>query len=192
MLEESIALMRELWNGQLTTHHGRYYEVENARLYSCPEQPPPIYVSAFGPSALRVAAQIGDGLVTTRADADMVRKYRELGGRGPAIAATKLCWAEDEAVARKTAHRLWATECLPGQLNQELALPSHFGAAAELVTEDMVAEAIPCGPDPDKHAESIAKYVDAGFDEIYINQVGDDQAGFLHFYETELAPRINR
>lgn len=190
MLEEAVAVMRELWKGHLTTHHGRHYTVETARIYSCPDEPPPVLVSAFGPAALDVAARIGDGLVTTQPDPEMVRQYKEKGGKGKIIAATKICWGEDEGAARKTAHRLWATESLPGQLAQELALPSHFEQGASIVTEDMVAASISCGPDPEQHAASINKYVDAGFDEVYVNQIGDEQDGFFRFYEKELRSRL--
>jgi G6PDH family F420-dependent oxidoreductase len=119
-----------------------------------------------------------------------VERYRAGGGSGPTVAAVKVCWDSDEERARKQAHALWPTDCLPGQLNQELAMPAHFEQASSLVTEDMVAEKIPCGPDPDRHAESIRQYVDAGFDEIYINQVGDNLDGFLEFWDSELQGRI--
>ena len=69
-------------------------------------------------------------------------------------------------------------------------MPSHFNSAAELVTEDMIAESVSCGPDPDRHADAIKKYVDAGYDEIYISQIGDDQDGFLKFFDTELRRRL--
>jgi G6PDH family F420-dependent oxidoreductase len=190
MLEEAVLVMRELWTGSLVNHRGPYYRVDNARLYSCPDEPPPVYVSAFGSEALEVAARIGDGLVTTSPDPEMIASYREQGGLGPVIGAVKICWSEEESQARKTVHRLWPTECLPGQLNQELALPSFFESASELVTEDMVADAITCGPDPDRHAGAINKFVEAGFDEIYVNQVGDDQEGFFSFFETELRHRL--
>jgi hypothetical protein len=79
---------------------------------------------------------------------------------------------------------------MPGQLSQELALPSHFEQASQLVTEDKLAETMPCGPDPERHLAGIRQYLDAGFDEIYISQIGDDQAGFFDFYRRELAPRL--
>ena len=79
---------------------------------------------------------------------------------------------------------------MAGQLSQELALPSHFEAASQLVTEDMVAESITSGPDPERHVEAIEKYIEAGYDEIYIAQVGDDQEGFLNFFAKELRPRL--
>jgi G6PDH family F420-dependent oxidoreductase len=190
MLEEAVEVMRRLWSGGLVTHHGRFYTVDNARLYSVPESPPPVAVSAFGSDSLALAARIGDALVTTQPDGDMVQSFRELGCNGPVIGAVKVCWSEDEAQARKVAHDLWATELLPGQLNQELPLPKHFREGASLVTEDMVAEKVTCGPDPELHVAAISAYLDAGFDEVYVNQIGEDQSGFCDFYRKELAPRL--
>ena len=64
---------------------GSIAAVDNARIYSRPDTPPPIAVSAFGPEALEVAARIGDGFITTGPDAELVRSYRQQGGRGPTI-----------------------------------------------------------------------------------------------------------
>jgi G6PDH family F420-dependent oxidoreductase len=164
--------------------------VENARLYSLPDSPPPVAVSSFGPESLEVAVAVGEALVTTEPDAAVVERYRRQGGTGPTVAAVKVCWGEDEHQARASAHRLWATECLPGQLNQELPTPAHFQQAAQLVTEDMVAEQISCGPDPERHVKAIAAYLEAGFDEIYVNQIGPQQGEFLKFFENELRPRL--
>ena len=190
MLEEAVAVIRLLWQGTLSNHRGDHYTVENARIYSCPESPPPIVVSAFGPAAVHVAARIGNGLVTTSPDAAMVDDYRAQGGTGPAIAAMKVCWDSDEDRARKQAYKLWPTEGVPGQLSQEFPMPAHFEQAASIVTEDMVAQAVPCGPDPERHARAISKYLDAGFDELYINQIGSNQAGFIEFFEKEIRRRL--
>ena len=192
MLEEAVAVIRALWTGKTISHHGRHYTVENARIYSCPDTPPPIAVSAFGERSTKLAARIGDGLVTVTPDGDMVRRYRDGGGKGPVLGAVKVCWDTDEARARKLAHEVWATEALPGQLNQELAMPTFFEAAASLVTEEMVADQVACGPDPERHIRAISAYLDAGFDQIYVNQIGPDQRGFLDFYERELGPRLER
>jgi G6PDH family F420-dependent oxidoreductase len=190
MLEEAVEVIRQLWEGRLVNHHGEFYTVENARLYSIPDAPPPLAVSAFGPTAAEVAARIGDGLITVSPDTELLRKYRAGGGSGPSIAGVKVCWDQDEKRARKLAHELWPTECLPGQLNQELPLPSHFAAAAEVVSEDMVADALACGPDPERHVKAISAYLEAGFDEVYVNQIGPDQEGFYDFYVRELQPRL--
>jgi hypothetical protein len=71
-----------------------------------------------------------------------------------------------------------------------LALPSHFEAAAANVTEEVIAERVTCGPDPEKHVGAVNKYLEAGFDEVYINQIGPDQEGFFRYYERELRPRL--
>ena len=73
-----------------------------------------------------------------------------------------------------------------GEIGQELPLPRHFEKAASTVSRDDIAEVIVCGPDPDRHREGIQKFVDAGFDHVYIHQVGPDQTGFLRFFEREL------
>jgi len=190
MLEEAVTVMRELWRGGVVNHRGRHFTVENARIYSCPDDAPPIRISAFGPRALRLAAKIGDGFVTTRPDRAVVREYRRQGGKGPTVAALKVCWDADETTARKLAFQLWPTEGLSGQLSQELPMPAHFEQAAAVVTEEMVADAVACGPDPERHARAISEYLEAGFDEVYVSQIGPDLGGFLSFYDSELRRRI--
>jgi G6PDH family F420-dependent oxidoreductase len=190
MLAEAVELMRSLWEGDIVTRHGEHYTTENARIYTTPPQPLPVLVSAFGPEAAEMAAEIGDGFVSTSPDGDLLERYRQLGGTGPALATTKACWGPDEEEARKTAHRLWASSSVPGESSQELSMPSHFEQAAEIVTPDHVAEKIPCGPDPDRHAEALRQYVDAGFDEVHISQVGGDQEGYLRFLTEEVLPRL--
>jgi G6PDH family F420-dependent oxidoreductase len=190
MLEEAVEVIRKMWAGGYVNHHGRYYTVEGARLFSRPETPPPVLVSGFGPEAIELAGRIGDGYVNTSPEEEAIERYRKAGGKGPAVVACKVCWASDEGTARKLAHDRWKSSGVPGQLNQELAMPAHFEMASELVTEDKVAESISCGPDPDVHAAAIRKYVDAGYDEVFIAQVGDDQRGFLDFFHRELRPRL--
>lgn len=190
MLEEAVEIIRGLFEGGLYSHHGPYFTVETARLYSLPEAPPPILVSGFGERSIAGAARFGDGFVTTKPLAEHVKAYREAGGTGVALAATKVCFAEDEAVARRTAFELWPTEALSGELSQELPLPRHFANAASVVTEDMVAEIVPCGPNPELHLESLRRYLDAGFDELFINQIGDDARGFFEFFNAELRPKL--
>ncbi|MBV8446074.1 MAG: TIGR03557 family F420-dependent LLM class oxidoreductase [Candidatus Dormibacteraeota bacterium] len=190
MLEEAVTLMREMWRGGLVSHHGRHYTVANARLYSVPDDPPPVLVSAFGPKAAATAARIGEGLVTTSPAQDVIAEYRRLGGRGSVVAAVKVCWAESRDEAVRTVYRLWRTEGLHGQLAQELPMPLHFAQATELVSEDAVAEAIPCGPEPDAYIAAIGKYRDAGVDELFINQIGKQQDGFLRFMREEIATAV--
>jgi G6PDH family F420-dependent oxidoreductase len=190
MLEEAIEVIRRLWTGEMIDHDGEHYVVENARIYTLPAQAPKILVSGFGPKAIEVAARIADGFITTQPAADDIRAYRDHGGSGITQAGVKVCWHEDERQAVKIAHRYWRNQFIPGQLAQDLPTPTHFEQASELVTEDMVAEKVACGPDPERHAAAVREYLDAGFDEVYVAQMGPDQEGMIHFYEREVLPRL--
>jgi len=190
MLAEAVDIMKELWRGDVVTRRGIHYTVENARIYTRPDEPIPVPVSAFGPKATEIAAQIGDGFMTTSPDEENLGRYRELGGTGPSQAGLKVCWGPNEAECRTRAFELWKSSGVPGQLSQDLPMPSHFEQASELVTEDMVADKIACGPDPERHVAAIRPYIDAGFDELYLGQVGVDQDGFFEFFRTEVERRL--
>ncbi|HEV8640866.1 MAG TPA: hypothetical protein VGV13_07205 [Methylomirabilota bacterium] len=59
-----------------------------------------------------------------------------------------------------------------------------------MIDEDAVAEAVICGPDPERHVEAIRKHVQAGYDQVCVHQIGPDQDGFLAFYEREVPPKV--
>jgi G6PDH family F420-dependent oxidoreductase len=180
--------MRALWQGGQHSHHGRHYTVENARLYDLPEQPPPVLVSGFGPKATKLAARIGDGYCTTSPDKDAIDLYRSEGGKGPVQAGTKVCFMADEDKARATAHRLWPNEALPGELAQVLPTPAHFEQACELVTPDMLVT--PVGPAIETHVASLNQYLEAGVDELFVQQIGPDQDAFFDTWAPEVLPRF--
>lgn len=190
MLEEAIEVMRMLWTGDQITWQGKHYTVDRARIYTLPEGAIEVPVSAFGPKATELAARVADGFVTTSPDDKLLGMYRDAGGKGPSMAGVKVCWAPTEEEGVETAHRLWRTSSVSGELSQELPAPAHFEQAAELVTREKVAESVPCGPDPERHVEVIRPYLEAGFDELYVSQMGDRQAEFLEFWDKEVVPRL--
>jgi G6PDH family F420-dependent oxidoreductase len=190
MLEEAVELIRRLWGGEVVNHRGRHYRVEHARLYTLPDEPPPILVSGFGPKATDLAARIGDGYCITMPDAELISRFRSGGGAGkPVQAGIKVCYGQDEAEARRTVHELWPNETLPGELAQVLPTPEHFEQAVELVTEEMTGEAVPCGPDLERHAEAIQEFAEAGVDELYVHQIGGGHEQFFEAYAREILPR---
>lgn len=191
MLEEAVGVIRKLFSGKEVSHHGQYFTVENARLYTLPSQPVPIYVSGYGPQAAGLAGRIGDGFQCTMPDAELVSQFREGGGSGkPTQAGFKVCHAPTKEDGLRTAHSLWANEQLPGQLGQTLPRPSDFEQASSLVPESAVAESVPCGPDAKPYIERIREFAAAGFDEVYIQQIGPDQDRFFDFWESEIAPEF--
>ena len=191
MLEEAVEVIRALFGGGQVEHYGRHYTVENARLYTLPDEPPPIMVAAAGPKAAELAARIGDGLVGIAPESELIETFESAGGGGkPKIGQLHVCWAEDEGEARRTALERWSNEGLGGELTQELPTPAHFEQAASTVREEDICGTISCGPEVDQYTESIQQYLDAGYDHLYFHQIGDDQEGFFAFAERELLPRL--
>jgi G6PDH family F420-dependent oxidoreductase len=191
MLEEAVEVIRTLWRGGMRSHHGRHYTVENARIYDLPERLPPIVISGFGPKSIGLAARIGDGYCTTMPDQEAVALFRDAAGpQKPVLGGMKVCLDEDVDRARATAHRIWPSEVLPGELAQVLPVPAHFEQACALVTEETVARVVTCGPDLERHAEAIERYAQAGFDELYIQQVGGGHDRFFERYAQEILPRF--
>ena len=191
MLEEAIEVVRKLWQGDSVTHRGRHYTVEDARIYDPPPSEVPIVVSAFGPEAAEMAARAGDGLWVTGADPKAISVFTKAGGAGPVYSQLGVCWAATVEEAVDTAHRVWPNTRVPGQLNQDLRTPAHFEQAVEIVTPEMVAADVLCGPDPGPVIAAIDEAVDAGVDHVYLHQIGPDQAGFLRFWSDDLVPEVD-
>jgi len=191
MLEEAVSVIRLLWKGGIQSHRGRHFTVENACLYTLPEETPPIYVAAGGEKMSELAAQIGDRLITAGDEGSVIKAFNTAGGKKrPKFAQLTVCWAKTEKEARQIAYEWWPTAGLPWSLLSELALPKYFEEAAESITEDAIAEAVVCGPDPEKHIAKIRKVAKAGADHVYIHQVGKDQEGFFRFYERNVLPEF--
>jgi coenzyme F420-dependent glucose-6-phosphate dehydrogenase len=190
LLEEAVEVIRLLWQGGVQSHRGRNYTVDDARLYTLPGEPIDLYVAAAKPNAAELAGRVGDGLISTAPEREIVEAFERGGGTGPRYGMIHVCWREDEAEARKLARRLWPNLALSGGLGQELKNPSDFEAAVEPITEDAVAELVPCGSDPERHLEAIREYADAGFDHVYVHQIGVDQEGFFSFYAERILTNL--
>jgi len=191
MLEEAIEVIRLLWQGGMQSHHGKYYTVENARIYTLPDILPEIMIAAGGSESASLAGKLGDGLISTTPDAEIVKEFEHhSSNQRPKYGKLTFCWAEDEEDARQTAYQYWRTSGLKGNLSQILPLPSDFEGASKMVTKDDIAEILICGNDTQQYMDGIREYVDAGFDHIYLHQIGPDQDGFFDFYQQHLLPQL--
>jgi coenzyme F420-dependent glucose-6-phosphate dehydrogenase len=191
MLEESIEVIRLLWEGGYQTFRGDFFEVEQARLYTLPDEPPAIALAAGKPQAAELAGRVADAFVNVAPDEEAIQAFEEAGGAGkPKYGQITGCWAESEDEGARIACEVWPNAALSGDLSYELPLPLHFEQATQDVKPEDLAEAIPCGPDPDRWLEDIRKYEQAGYTHIYFHQVGRDQEGFLRFWSEELAPKL--
>jgi G6PDH family F420-dependent oxidoreductase len=181
MLEEAIEIIHRLLGGDYETYRGKHYTVEQLKLYDAPGDPPPIVVAAAAPDAAELAARKGDGYMNTSADAEIVKKYEEGGGKGPRYGKVTGCFAPDASTAKKIALRRSPTTAMGGSVSQELALPRDFEAVAELVREDDLEGALVLGNDPTEWREKIDEFERAGFTHVSLHDVGTNQREFIDF-----------
>ena len=191
LLEEAIEVMRLLWQGGYQTHRGKHYTVENARLYTLPDEPVEIAVAAAKEQAAELAGRVGDAFVNTSPEREPIEAFERAGGKGkPKYGQLTVCWAASEDEGAKTVHEIWPNAGLGGDLSYELPLPRHFEQAAENVTPEDLKEKLPVGPDPERYLESIRELEEAGYTHVYLHQIGRDQDGFFRFWKSELASKL--
>jgi G6PDH family F420-dependent oxidoreductase len=190
MLEEAIGLIRRLWTGDVVSARGRHYQVSNARIYTRPEQPPPIYVSGFGPAAVASAAKIADGYIGTAPDPELVGQFKEASGGKPAQAGCKAAWADTRDEGVDHAHRLWSNSGLAGELSQVLPTVRHFEQAMTMVDRESTSERVVAGPDVEEHLNQLREYADAGYDEIYVANMGPNYLAMIEAYGRNVLPAM--
>jgi coenzyme F420-dependent glucose-6-phosphate dehydrogenase len=191
MLEEAVSLVRALWAGTTVTRTDGHFRVERARLFTRPAVPPPIVLAASGRRTAQLAGAQADGLLGVAPDPVVVDAFEAAGGRGkPRLLQLHVCWAPDDAEARRTVREWWPNGAIPGGLVAELSRPEEFEQLAGALPDDAVHGAVVSGPDPERYVAAIIRSVAAGFTTIYLHQVGPDQRGFFEFYARELRPRF--
>jgi coenzyme F420-dependent glucose-6-phosphate dehydrogenase len=193
MLAAALPVLQRLLGGETVTYESRWFTVERAKLFTCPDAPPPIYVAASGKRTAQVAGELADGLIGASPDPRVVTAFEAAGGEGkPRLAKLTMCWAADEDDARRTALEWFPNSALPGAALSDLARPEDVEAVAALVGEADISRFVSCGPDPEVHLRAIARFVAAGYTEVYLHQIGPDQDGFLEFFQKELVPLVER
>lgn len=191
MLEEAVEIIRKLFAGRNVNYSGQHYAVENAQLFTLPVTTPDIVVAASGSKTAALAGRIGDGLIAVAPDAKVVDAFEAGGGTGKRrIGQLHVCWAETHDKARKITRDKWPIASLKGAVLSDLARPVDFEQLTAPLPDEVITAQIVCGPDPDDHVEAIARFAAAGFTELYVHQVGDDQDGFFRFYADHVLPRV--
>lgn len=191
-LSEALDIIRGLLNGQLRNYRGRYFALDDARLYDRPEEPPIVVLAAAGSEAARLAGRKADGVMSTAPSREVANGYAAGGGTGPRYAEVTLCCAANEDEALDTVHRYHRWSATGWPVQAELADTEGFAAASQHVSREVLAEKVPCGPDPERHLKAIETHLEAGYDHIVLTQVGPEQDYFLDLFERELAPALRR
>ncbi|AZZ48580.1 TIGR03557 family F420-dependent LLM class oxidoreductase [Rathayibacter rathayi] len=184
MLEEAVHLIRELHTGELVTWEGEYFRVDSARIWDLPDTPVEIGLAVSGEKSIARFAPIGDHLITTEPDAELISQWTSVRGADAAPSRTigqiPICWAPDKEQGVTLAHEQFRWFAGGWAVNSDLPTPAGFAGASQFVRPEDVAEQIACGPDLDELAQSFVPYIEAGFTDIALVQVGDElQQRFL-------------
>ena len=191
MLREAIEIIRLLWRGGYQSYRGSHLALEDARVFDLPDEVIDLHVAASGPASLAIAAELGDGLVATTPDRQLVDGFREQRGEHcPVTGQLPVAWATSEQAGLEVAHRQFRWSALGWKVQAELPNPLNFDTASSTVRPDDLASTIPHGPDPAPYVEAVQQWADAGFDRLALLQVGDDQDGFFEFWRSSLQPAL--
>ena len=193
-LMECVDVMRALWAGETVTHSGLVH-VEEAKLWSRPRRPPRLVGAAVSEPTAEWLGQWADALITTGRPKKEMRKiidaFRHGGGDGkPILVQHGLSWAKDEATARRQAHEQWRFSALGGEVLWLLRTPEEFAMASKYVTEDDVAKGLRVSSDLSRHAAWINDYAELGVDEVYLFNVGKNQAEYIEAFGAGVLPQL--
>ena len=187
-LAEAIEIIRALHSGQQTTWVGEHFSVESAKIWDLPERPVPIAAAVSGHASVQRFAPLADHLIAVGPDQALIQGWDSAKGPGSRkIGQIPICWGRDEEAAVTRAHELFRWFGGGWFVNADLPTPAAFTAASRFVTPADVADAIVCGPDLDRLAESVRPFLDAGFTDVALVQIGDEsQDEFL----ADIAPPL--
>ncbi len=200
MLFEAIEVINKLFMGKVIKHDGEYFTLESAKLYTRPEQPVPIYVATAGPVNAKRTGKYADGIITVGAADEKISmlwdKFREgarEAGKDPSVMKTQLqvhvSWAPTQAEAEQQAVREWPNGGMPFP-KQDIRNPEDFENMAKLVGIEHFKNRMLISADLDEHRAALQKYVDMGFDGIYLHNVGRNQAAFIEAFGRQVIPQL--
>ena len=191
MLREAVEIIQDLFTGQYISRRGDHFEVDSAKLWDLPDQRPPIGIAISGRQSAAIAGELADLVIAVEPRKELLGYFADAGGAGkPSYGQLPVSFDPDAGVGRRRAH--WQFRWFSGgwKVNAELPGTAAFAAVSQTVTEDDVAEQIPCGPDVDRHLDAIRRFSEAGFSHLALVQVGgDQQPDFIKWAGEELLPR---
>ncbi len=203
-LAEAIEVMRALWSGDRVTHKGTYYTTRGAKVYTRPTASPPVYISSLVPESAAFAGQHGDGLITVGGkDPEMYQQMlqrfeagaRQAGkdpGRMPRMVELLVAYTTDREGAIRDLRQYWAGSLVPALYTQRIYTPALSAENGKVVGADTISRMMVIGDSPDQILQSIARYVDLGFDQLVFHSPSRDQRTFLERFGTDVLPRLRQ
>ena len=192
MLTEAVRIIRALFEGNYVNFDGRHYRVDSAKLWDVGAPAPRIGIAVSGEQSCRIAGKYADAMIAVQPDAELGELFDGFGGAGkPRIGQLPICFDTDRAAAIERAHEQFRWFGGGWKVNAELPGPAAFAAASQFVRSEDVADSIPCGDDPQAVLDAVRQFVDAGFTDVALVQIGGEhQDGFLEWAEKELLPAL--
>ncbi|MFE2427605.1 LLM class F420-dependent oxidoreductase [Streptomyces sp. NPDC059373] len=192
MLAEAVEIIRALFGGGYVNHRGTHFDVESAKLWDVPDPVPPIGIAVSGPQSCKLAGELADLVIATEPERSLVTAFDENGGAGkPRVGQLPVSYDPDRDTAVKRAHDQFRWFGGSWKVNSELPGPKSFASATEFVRQEDLAQSIPCGDDVEAFVEAVRPFVEAGFTEVALVQIGGDtQRDFLQWAQKRLLPAL--
>jgi G6PDH family F420-dependent oxidoreductase len=203
---EAIEIIDKLFTasaaGKDTKHDGRFFKLESTRLWTMPDQRPPILVATAGPVTAKRAGKAVDGLITVGAPLEKISGLfqrfddgqREAGkdpSRAPRMLQVHLSWAPTDEEALANAMHEWPNGGMKFPKG-DIRSPFEFEQMAKLVRPEDFEGRMVISSDPDEHRAAIQRYADLGFDSIYLHNVGRNQREWIDVFARDVLPKITR
>ncbi len=205
-LFEAIDIIKKLFNNSIadknTKHSGQFYKLETTRLWTMPEVAPEILVATAGPITAKRAGKHADGLITVGAPEEKISMLFDRFNTGvresgrdpetmPKVLQVHMSWAETDEEAMTNAMVEWPNGGMKFP-KADIRSPFEFEQIAKLVRPEDFEGRMVISADPDKHRAAIQKYVDLGFDRIYLHNVGRNQREWIDVFSRDVLPKLSR
>jgi coenzyme F420-dependent glucose-6-phosphate dehydrogenase len=199
---EAIEVIRKLFGsrGKDVKHEGKYFKLESTRLWTMPDEPPPIFIATAGPVTAKKTGMYADGLITVGAPEEKIgmildkcREGAREAGRDPSqlrfIGQLHLSWAPTDEEALRNAMVEWPNGGMKFP-KQDIKSPLDFEQMAKLVRPEDFEGRMLISSDPEKHRQQIQKFIDLGFDQVYLHNVGRNQTEWIDVFARDVLPKL--
>ncbi|MBM4409538.1 MAG: TIGR03557 family F420-dependent LLM class oxidoreductase [Chloroflexi bacterium] len=199
---EAIEIIRKLFQhrDRDVKHEGKYYKLESTRLWTLPDPTPPIYIATAGPVTAKKTGMFADGLITVGAPEEKIDMIMEKCREGCAemgkiptnfrfILQLHLSWAPTDEEALRNAMTEWPNGGMKFP-KQDIRSPLDFAAMAKLVRPEDFKGRMLISSDPDAHRREIQKFLDMGFHQVYLHNVGRNQDEWIDVFGREVLPTL--
>ena len=199
---EAIEIIQKLFSGKDVKHRGTHFRLETCRLWTLPDSPPPIFVATAGPLTAKRAGRTVDGIITPGAPEEKLAMLLDRfdagareSGRDPGslvkILQLHLSWAETDERALANAVSEWPNGGMKFP-KQDIRSPFDFEQMATLVRPEDFAGRMLITADLDAHRAEVQRYLDLGFDRVYLHNVGRNQAEWIEVFGRDVLPKLTR